>query len=590
MSRTQRLVAVTPVFWLRDTCMRVFGKASLGMMDKMRTMVWAYDFWRPRRQRVACLAAILLVLGLVSRANALIRGPLPPSLRTHTVEALTAESPLILTATFRSDRMTSYDWQGTFATGEILKSPPGYAAAATLDAHLDFFFTSFHFVPGDEHRFQFPPSGARVLLFLREDNRVNDCVLLDAAGPARSMLAPRVLDLSLVNMADNQSILSKVQAELHRVPPTTTAKSYFVYPLSPDSLPNDDRLLPAARQWVRSGDSFARLIGARVLEQFPDPQDTESLKSLLDDPFLTDYPMLSPWSGRTYLVRLAAWQALKAGGTPLPPPVVQTPRPGMYRSVSWLWPVLFLAGPWILCAAWYIRTKRRGQTPPRFRRYLANCLSAICLVYAAASLPPWWRSTRTADDMVWARGGLMFNLSSIQGNLYFVGASSWPATTPLVGAAITPDRGERDLVKRSDRFWHGLGTWGMDDSLWSTYVWSPHYVPRMIYAGTIEDRFPFPLPRPSPYPPSRGMVVVCSYLYLILILLSFPVVRLIVNIALRIRRARQAAHAARRGLCPKCSYDLRAHKPGERCPECGTVIDSTHSPTASQQGPFMPPF
>jgi len=26
------------------------------------------------------------------------------------------------------------------------------------------------------------------------------------------------------------------------------------------------------------------------------------------------------------------------------------------------------------------------------------------------------------------------------------------------------------------------------------------------------------------------------------------------------------------GCCRKCGYDLRAHKPGQRCPECGTVI------------------
>ena len=26
------------------------------------------------------------------------------------------------------------------------------------------------------------------------------------------------------------------------------------------------------------------------------------------------------------------------------------------------------------------------------------------------------------------------------------------------------------------------------------------------------------------------------------------------------------------GLCPTCSYDLRAHAPGQRCPECGTLI------------------
>jgi hypothetical protein len=26
------------------------------------------------------------------------------------------------------------------------------------------------------------------------------------------------------------------------------------------------------------------------------------------------------------------------------------------------------------------------------------------------------------------------------------------------------------------------------------------------------------------------------------------------------------------GLCPACRYDLRAHAPGQKCPECGTVI------------------
>jgi hypothetical protein len=32
------------------------------------------------------------------------------------------------------------------------------------------------------------------------------------------------------------------------------------------------------------------------------------------------------------------------------------------------------------------------------------------------------------------------------------------------------------------------------------------------------------------------------------------------------------------GLCPTCSYDLHAHKPGDKCPECGTPISSSSPP------------
>ena len=33
----------------------------------------------------------------------------------------------------------------------------------------------------------------------------------------------------------------------------------------------------------------------------------------------------------------------------------------------------------------------------------------------------------------------------------------------------------------------------------------------------------------------------------------------------------------KRGHCPKCNYDLRAHHPGDKCPECGGVIPPTVS-------------
>jgi len=46
-------------------------------------------------------------------------------------------------------------------------------------------------------------------------------------------------------------------------------------------------------------------------------------------------------------------------------------------------------------------------------------------------------------------------------------------------------------------------------------------------------------------------------------LLGFPLLILI---------RRRLSKAFREGLCPKCGYDLRAHAPGDKCPECGTPI------------------
>ena len=37
-------------------------------------------------------------------------------------------------------------------------------------------------------------------------------------------------------------------------------------------------------------------------------------------------------------------------------------------------------------------------------------------------------------------------------------------------------------------------------------------------------------------------------------------------------KRRRARNRLRRGLCPNCAYDLRAHAPGQICPECGTPI------------------
>jgi hypothetical protein len=41
---------------------------------------------------------------------------------------------------------------------------------------------------------------------------------------------------------------------------------------------------------------------------------------------------------------------------------------------------------------------------------------------------------------------------------------------------------------------------------------------------------------------------------------------------LRIWRRRKSARRSRLGLCANCSYNLTAHKAGDKCPECGSLI------------------
>jgi len=53
-----------------------------------------------------------------------------------------------------------------------------------------------------------------------------------------------------------------------------------------------------------------------------------------------------------------------------------------------------------------------------------------------------------------------------------------------------------------------------------------------------------------------------------------PFLSLLLSLAILVPlvRLRRARRRQRLGQCLRCGYDLRAHEPGQRCPECGTVI------------------
>jgi len=65
--------------------------------------------------------------------------------------------------------------------------------------------------------------------------------------------------------------------------------------------------------------------------------------------------------------------------------------------------------------------------------------------------------------------------------------------------------------------------------------------------------------------PAYRLYIPCLYLALLSALL--PAVWLV-----RANQDRRQEHRLTHNLCPTCAYDLRAHKPGGQCPECGTLI------------------
>jgi hypothetical protein len=107
-----------------------------------------------------------------------------------------------------------------------------------------------------------------------------------------------------------------------------------------------------------------------------------------------------------------------------------------------------------------------------------------------------------------------------------------------------------------------------------------------LYEASVVDRHVtaagMPPPPPDPWvefhhqsgsPPMTGVMLLspARISYWVLIVISAVT-------AFGIRVLRVRVHLNETGTCATCGYDLRAHKPGDRCPECGTAVPADRTP------------
>jgi len=532
----------------------------------------------PRSIRLAILLTLFLSC---PRARAFIKGPPPDSLETCTVESLTIQSDLIFTADLAARTTigrTSYDRTDVLAFEkiDILKKPSTYVPPPVL---------LIEFPLSRDSKEKFPEPGARVLVFLEKigsrpaEFSIHDLVQIDLAVSPHGLESKTIRDLTLEPLTDPHQILSIVQAELHRKPPTTNVEYFGAYPYKIDRLPADSRLLPAARQWTHSADPLPRLLAARVFLAHPDPANIPALTSLLPDPHLVNYPSwYSPWSFYEYTTREIAASALHDLHAPIPPTIMTIPRDDHYVPLGSHELARWTLAPPLLCLLLILLWQKRPRKPKLiFRRSLLNFLTLLSLYAAIAFATLWHRSFSQIDHLVYANHGRAFDLLSFHGLILAETASRWPASKPPVHLALPADGWHQPII--GIRALHG--GWPADN--FREYYAYGEFWNLGIGASINHDAEAFTIaPRIGTFPstpfPTTVLTISVSYLDLLILSLLLPTARLSIPPAFHLYRHFRTRRQKRLGLCLHCRYDLRAHPPGARCPECGTPVPSrTHT-------------
>ena len=188
------------------------------------------------------------------------------------------------------------------------------------------------------------------------------------------------------------------------------------------------------------------------------------------------------------------------------------------------------------------------------RRWAIKIASGLSLILALAVAWLWWESSVVIRDVgyswVDAPGGRISHVmvSSIQGKLIISHVVvSFPG--PLTHSVYEGPRFE--TATGHQQMWSfGWASW-MQMAMHGSQVcgFGGTWASGIPYSGYVEDVQHLQLP---------------DWFVIAVALLPSVLCGLLI-IRDRKRRASQ-------GFCPNCRYDLRAHKPGDRCPECGAPI------------------
>jgi hypothetical protein len=192
------------------------------------------------------------------------------------------------------------------------------------------------------------------------------------------------------------------------------------------------------------------------------------------------------------------------------------------------------------------------------------CVSALSVLAILAVVTLWFRSRDTPE-----LGQLRFTANTASTD------RSWQGDVESNAGGICLDFRESITVRDPEKP-HRRGVINPDGKAWVSWGTMSLFRYPEWHGESVFKAFGFQLVFRSEY---EGVVRV-RRVGAIVFPAWFPIPFLLIAPALYVRQWKHRRKVRRwiaAGCCAKCGFDLRAHRAGEKCPECSTVIPATHN-------------